>query len=145
MDSGRLRPTRTDLLLIKRGAYTRKRCSPGRNERYIYDGGLRRGKLEKVICHHLAAMQQIYNDTKGRHLAKGTPELNAMFDKWYDWSRAERKPITLKTDIEALKRLQGWQGGHSAHASYRRRESTRRGCARLKGRQSLLDAGQERG
>jgi hypothetical protein len=74
----------------------------GAHERYIYDGGLRRGKLEKVFATISRAMQQIYNDTKGRHLAKGTPELNAMFDKWYDWSRAERKPITLKTDIEAL-------------------------------------------
>ena len=71
-------------------------------ERYHFDGGIRRGKLEQVFATLHRAMQSIYNAVKGRQLAKGTSELNAMFDNWYDWSRAERKPITLRTDVEAL-------------------------------------------
>jgi ddrB-like ParB superfamily domain/P-loop containing NTP hydrolase pore-1 len=71
-------------------------------ERYHYDGGIRRGKLEKVFSTISKAMQSIYNAVTGKKLAKGTPELNAMFDKWYDWTRAERKPITARLDVDAL-------------------------------------------
>lgn len=71
-------------------------------ERYHYDGGIRRGKLEKVFSTLNRAMQSIYNAVTMRGYAKGTPELNAMFDRWYDWSRAERKPITKRLDVDAL-------------------------------------------
>jgi len=53
MDSGRLRPTRTDLLLIKTWSVHQEEMFTGAHERYIYDGGLRRGKLKRYL-HHLA-------------------------------------------------------------------------------------------
>ena len=71
-------------------------------ERYHLDGGIRRGKLEKVFSTISRAMQSIYNAVTGKRLAKGTPELNAMFDKWYDWNRSERKPITARLDVDAI-------------------------------------------
>jgi hypothetical protein len=71
-------------------------------ERYHYDGGIRRGKLEKVFATISRAMQLIYNSVTSRKLAQGSKELNAMFDKWYDWTRAERKPITERLDVDAL-------------------------------------------
>jgi hypothetical protein len=74
-------------------------------ERYHFDGGLRRGKLEAVFSTLHRAMQSIYNAVKGRGLAKGSKELDAMFDEWYDWSRAERKPITAKNDVDELEHL----------------------------------------
>lgn len=71
-------------------------------ERYHYDGGIRRGKLEKVFSTLSRAMQSIYNAVTGKKLAKGSSELNAMFDNWYDWERSERKPVTARVDVEAL-------------------------------------------
>lgn len=71
-------------------------------ERYHYDGGIRRGKLEKVFATINRAMQSVYNAVTGAKLAKGSQALNAMFDNWYDWSRAERKPITARLDVDAL-------------------------------------------
>ena len=71
-------------------------------ERYHFDGGIRRGKLEKVFQTIHRAMQSIYNGMTGRKLAKPSPELAKMFDNWYDWSRAERKPITARIDVDQL-------------------------------------------
>ena len=71
-------------------------------ERYHYDGGIRRGKLEAVFATLHRAMQSIYNAMTSLKLAKGTPELNAMFDRWYDWQRSERKPVTARLDVDAL-------------------------------------------
>lgn len=76
-------------------------------ERYHFDGGLRRGKLEAVFATIHRAMQSIYNAVTGRGLAKGSKELNAMFDDWYDWTRAERKPVTARIDVDELESLAG--------------------------------------
>lgn len=72
------------------------------NERYHVDGGIRRGKLEKVFAVLSRAMQSIYNQATSLKLAKGSPALTAMFDHWYDWTRAERKPITARIDVDEL-------------------------------------------
>ncbi len=74
-------------------------------ERYHYDGGIRRGKLEKVFATLARGIQSVYNAVTGKKLAKGTPELEAMFDKWYDWTRTERKPITQRLNVEEIERL----------------------------------------
>lgn len=71
-------------------------------ERYHHDGGIRRGKLEKVFATISRAMQSIYNAVTSKKLAAGTKELNAMFDNWYDWNRSERKPITARLDPDAI-------------------------------------------
>jgi len=71
-------------------------------ERYHFDGGIRRGKMEKVFGVIHKAMQSVYDAVTGRKLAAGSKELNAMFDSWYDWNRAERKPITARIDPDAL-------------------------------------------
>lgn len=76
-------------------------------ERYHFDGGLRRGKLEAVFATIHRAMQSIYNAVTVRGLAKGSKELNAMFDDWYDWTRAERKPVTARIDVDELESLAG--------------------------------------
>jgi hypothetical protein len=73
-------------------------------ERYHYDGGIRRGKLEQVFATIHRAMQSIYNAAIGSKLAKGSKELNEMFDSWYDWTRTERKPVTARIDVDALEK-----------------------------------------
>lgn len=78
-------------------------------ERYHYDGGIRRGKLEKVFAKLNRWMQSIYNSVTAAKLAKGTPELSAMFDKWYDWERSERKPVTARLDVKALEDIANGQ------------------------------------
>lgn len=74
-------------------------------ERYHFDGGLRRGKLETVFATIHRAMQSIYNAVTGRGLAKGSKELNEMFDSWYDWTRTERKPVTARLDVDELEQV----------------------------------------
>ena len=74
-------------------------------ERYHFDGAMRRGNMEKVFATIHRAMQSIYNAVTGRGLAKGSKELNAMFDDWYDWTRAERKPVTARIDVDELESI----------------------------------------
>lgn len=71
-------------------------------ERYHYDGGRRRGLLEKAFGTIHRAIQAIYDSVRGRGLAKPSPEVEKMFDNWYDWNRSERKPITERVNVEAL-------------------------------------------
>jgi len=71
-------------------------------ERYHWDGGRRRGKLDKVFAVLHKAMQSVYDMARGMGLAKGTDKLNAMFDNWYDWTRKERQPITERNDLAKI-------------------------------------------
>lgn len=80
-------------------------------ERYHYDGGRRRGLLDKVFGKISRAMQSIYNAVTSRNLATPSDEVKAMFDRWYDWERTERKPITKKVNVEDLENyIKGDQG-----------------------------------
>lgn len=71
-------------------------------ERYHFDGGRRRGKMDKVFAVLHKAMQGIYDMARGTGLAKGNEKLNAMFDNWYDWTRKERQSITERNDVKAI-------------------------------------------
>lgn len=62
-------------------------------KRYHYDGGMRKGVLKDVFKTLARAMQSIYTAATSKRLAKGSEELNAMFDKWYDWETTERKSV----------------------------------------------------
>jgi len=73
-------------------------------ERYHYDGGRRRGALEKAFDTIHKAIQAVYDAVRGRGLAKASPEVEKMFDNWYDWTRSERKPITARVDVDALEK-----------------------------------------
>jgi len=91
------------------GFAARKGWSEGQEEmftgalkRYHFDGGIRRGNMEKVFSTISKAMQSIYSFVTARKWAQGSKELNAMFDNWYDWDRAERKPLTTRLDPDVL-------------------------------------------
>lgn len=71
-------------------------------ERYHFDGGRRKGKLEKAFATIHRAMQAVYDAIVGSKLAKATPAVEKMFDRWYDWTRSERQPIAARVDVDAL-------------------------------------------
>lgn len=71
-------------------------------ERYHYDGGRRRGLLDKVFAKINRAIQSVYNAVTSRNLATPSAEVKAMFDRWYDWERTERKPISKRVSVEDL-------------------------------------------
>ena len=71
-------------------------------ERYHFDGGRRKGKLDKAFAIIHKAMQAVYDLATGSGLAKGNEKLNAMFDNWYDWTRKERQSITDRNDVAAI-------------------------------------------
>lgn len=71
-------------------------------ERYHFDGGRRKGALEKAFATIHRAMQSVYNAITGHNLAKASPAVEQMFDRWYDWTRSERKPIAATIDVDKL-------------------------------------------
>ena len=71
-------------------------------ERYHFDGGRRRGSLDKAFATIHKAMQSVYDAVTAMGLAKPSQRITEMFDHWYDWERSERKPITARIDVDAL-------------------------------------------
>ena len=71
-------------------------------ERYHFDGGRRRGALDKAFATIHKAMQSVYDAVTAMGLAKPSQRITEMFDHWYDWERSDRKPITARIDVDAL-------------------------------------------
>ncbi len=71
-------------------------------ERYHFDGGRRRGALEKAFSVIHKTMQAVYDAATSMGLVKPSPEVAKMFDNWYDWERTERKPIAARNNVAEI-------------------------------------------